>query len=190
MTKQGKGSVRKSRRQNLIRFVKVAGLGLVILDLVIYFAAYRPLENMIAAQQQQYSEARERIREEQARLERLSKFQAALPDAAKHLVDFTKQRTTPRRRGYSTVAHLVRQQADAAGVQPPSIVFRLDSIHHDPLARLGLDISTEGPFSNVMKFAHALETSSDFLLIRGFSLATTDSGALSLRLVADFYMTP
>jgi Tfp pilus assembly protein PilO len=170
--------------------IEVAGLGLVALDIVVYLAVYRPLGNMIAAEQQHYSVARERVREQQARVGRLEKFQAALPQAGERLADFKQHRTSPRRRGFSTAEHLIRKVADAAGVQPPSVAYRLDPVHNDPLQRLGLEINTGGSYPGLLKFAHYLETANDFILIREFTFTAGDNGMLSLRLVADFYVTP
>jgi Tfp pilus assembly protein PilO len=174
----------------VIRIIEVAGLGLVALDIVVYLAVYRPLGSMIAAEQQHYSVARDRVREQQARVGRLEKFQAALPQAGERLEDFREHRTSPRRRGFSTAAHLVRKVAEAAGVQPPSVTYRLDPAHNDPLQRLGLEINTGGSYPGLLKFAHALETANDFILIREFNLAAGENGMLSLRLVADLYLTP
>ena len=181
--------MRKSRRQIVIRIIEVVGLGLVALDVAFYLAAYRPLGSMIAAEQQQYSVARERVRDQQARVARLEKFQAALPQAGEWLGDFRDHRTSPRRRGYSTAAHLVRKLADAAGVQPPSVIYRPPA-HNNPLERLGLEINTGGSYPGLLKFAHALETANDFILIREFNWAAGENGMLSLRLVADLYLTP
>jgi Tfp pilus assembly protein PilO len=170
--------------------IKVAGLGLVALDIVIYLAVYRPLGGKIAAEQQRYSRERERVRDQQARVSRLEEFQAALPQAGEQLKDFRDRRTSPRRRGFSTAAHLVRKVADAAGVQPPSVTYRLDAAHNDPLEPLGLEINTGGSYAGLLKFAHALETANDFILIREFNFVAAENGMLSLRLVADFYLTP
>jgi Tfp pilus assembly protein PilO len=182
--------VRKSRRQIVLRIVEAAGLGLVILDVVLYFAVYRPLGNMVASEQQRYSDVRQMVREQQIRVDRLEKYQAALPEADKRLEDFTSNHTPPRRRGFSTAAHLIRQVADASGVQPASVAYRLETTHHDPLERLGLEINVTGPYTGLLKFAHALETADDLILIREFSFAPGENGALSLRLVVDLYMTP
>jgi len=182
--------VRKSRRQIVIRMIEVAGLGLVALDVAAYLAVYRPLGSKIAVEQQHYSVEREKVREQQARIGRLEKFQAALPQTAEQLENFREHRTSPRRRGYSTAEHLLRKVADAAGVQPPSVTFRLYPAHDDPLERLGLEINTGGSYPGLLKFAHGLETANDFILIREFNLAAGENGMLSLRLGADFYLTP
>ncbi len=180
----------KSRRQSLMRAFEVAGLVLMAVNAALYFAAYRPLADRIAAGQQRYTEMRSRARIQQARVERLETFEAALPQAGMVLEDFTAHRTSPRRRSFSAVARLLREAANAAGVQLPSVTFRLDSGHHDPLGRLGLEINIGGSYQGLVKFAHNLETANDFLLTREFKLTGSDNGTLSLRLVADFYVTP
>jgi hypothetical protein len=59
-----------------------------------------------------------------------------------------------------------------------------------PLQRLGIMIDVEGSFPALLKFAHGLETSSDLLLIRSFSMAEGKDNPLELRLAADLYLTP
>jgi len=182
--------MRKSRRQIVIRLLELAALGLVSLDLVLYFAVYKPLRSMVAAEQQQYSEVRAKVREAEARLGRLEKFRDALPGAGQQLADFAHQSVPPRRRGFSTAAHLIHEAATAAGVETPGILYRLDSTRHDPLAKLGLEITTDGSYPGLLKFAHTLETTNDLLLIRGFTMAAAENGSLSLKLAADLYVTP
>jgi hypothetical protein len=41
-----------------------------------------------------------------------------------------------------------------------------------------------------LKFAHGLETANDLIVIRSFTLAEGDNGALELRLATDLYLTP
>jgi Tfp pilus assembly protein PilO len=182
--------VRKSRRQIVMRIVEAAGLGLVVLDVVLYFAVYRPLGNMVASEEQRYTHERQGARQEQVRVERLKKYQAALPEADKRLEDFTTNHTPPHRRRFSVAARLIREVADASGVQPASVAYRLDTKHNDPLERLGLEINVTGSYTGLLKFAHALETARDLILVREFSFTPADNGVLNLRLVADLYSTP
>lgn len=182
--------MRKKRRQFVERVVAAAGAGLVALDVVVYLAAYRPLASDIVAAQQHYTQARSGARIQQARVNQLEKFKAALPQAGELFEDFASHRTSPRRRAFSTAAQLLRTSAQTAGVGPPSVSYKVDSKHHDPLKRVGLEITTEGTYKGLVKFAHALETANDFLLVRGFSLAIGDKGVLTLKLFADLYVTP
>jgi hypothetical protein len=182
--------VQKKRRQFVERVVAAAGVGLVALDVVLYLAAFRPLASDIVAAQQQYTQTRAGARIQQARVNRLEKFKAALPQAGALFQEFSDHRTSPRRRAFSTAAELLRTSAQTSAVQPPSVTYKVDSKHHDPLKRVGLEITTEGSYEGLVKFAHALETANDFLLIRGFSLGIGDKGTLSLRLFADLYVTP
>jgi Tfp pilus assembly protein PilO len=173
-----------------MRIVEAVGLGLVVLDAVLYLAVYRPLGSLVASEERRYADARQRAREEQVQVERLKKYQAALPQADERLKDFTSNHAPARRRGFSAAAHLIREVADGSGVQPGSVAYRLDTKRGDPLERLELEINVTGSYTGLLKFVHALETAHDFILVREFSFAQADNGALSLRLLADLYLTP
>ena len=182
--------MRRSRRQIVTRILEITGLGLVILDIALFFGAYRPLEKKLAVEQEKYAAGRQNIRAQQARIERLAKFQDALPHAGDQLHDFVAASIPPRKRGFSQAAHLIRQVTEASGVLLTSVDYRLDSKHLEPLERLGVDINVDGPYLKILKFAHALETAKEFILIREFTLASGEGGNLSLRLLADLYLTP
>lgn len=160
------------------------------LDLVVYFAVYRPLGDKAAAEARRHEELRQTVHNQQVRVELLKKFDEALPQAGKGLEDFTNNRIPPRREAFSTAAHLIHKVADASGVKISNLAYHLDTEHHDPLERLDLDIMVQGPYAGLLKFSHALETANDFVLVRDFNFSPGDNGALSLRLGADVYVTP
>jgi Tfp pilus assembly protein PilO len=169
----------------------VTGIGLVALDLLVLFALYRPLGSKIDSVEREHEELRQTVRNQQVRVDILKKYEAALPKAGKGLEDFTTNRTPSRREAYSTAAHLVHKIADASGVKVSSMGYRLDSTHNDPLEKLELSISLQGPYASLVKFSHALETANNFILIREFNFSPMgDDQALGLRLGADLYLTP
>ena len=182
--------MRQSRRQVVIHILERLGLALILLDVALYFAAFRPVENLRAGEQGRSEATRRRIREEEERVERLEKFQEALPSAGERIDVFKRDHVPSRRRGFSQAAHLIRQVTDEAGVQLASVGYRLDLAHGDPLERLGLDINVGGSFPGLFKFAHGLETASDFVLIREFNLEPKEGSTLGLHLKADLYLTP
>lgn len=182
--------MRKSRRQIVNRIVEAAGVGVVALDLLVFFGVYRPLGNTLVVESRHHEELRQTVRDQQARLDLLKKFEAALPQAGKGLEDFTTNRISPRREAFSAAAHLIHKVADAAGVKLSSTAYRLDTEHHDPLERLAIDINAQGSYTGLLKFSHGLETANDFILVRDFNIGPGDNGALSLRLDADLYLTP
>jgi len=183
--------VKKSRRQIINRVFEATGIGLVILDLLVLFVLYRPLGNKIDGVERDQEALRRTVRNQQVRVDALKKYEAALPQAGKGLEDFTTDRTPARRQAYSTAAHLVHKLADASGVKVSSMGYRLQTQQNDPLERLELDISVMGPYANLLKFAHGLETAHDFILVREFNFAPLgDDQALGLRLGADLYLTP
>ena len=109
----------------------------------------------------------------------------------KGLGDFTAHRTPGRREAYSSAAHLINKVADASGVQLITTAYRVERNSHDPLEKLGVEINLQGPYAGLLKFSHALETASDFILIREFTMTPGgQNGALGLRLGAELYLTP
>ena len=164
---------------------------MVALNLLVFFAAYRPLGSKVSEGTRQHAELRQKMRTQQARLELLKKFDAAIPRVGKQLEDFDANRTPSRREGFSSAAHLIHEVEKASGVKVSTLAYRLDTEHKEPLKRLELEINAQGSYAGLLKFSHALETASDFILVRGFILAPGDTaGALGLRLDADFYLTP
>ncbi len=170
--------------------MEVIGVGLVVLDVAVFFAVYRSLGNQTAAEARRHMELRQKVREEQVRVDMLKKFQTTLPQTGKDLEDFTTNRIPPRRKAFSIAAHLVHEVGDAAGVKVLGTSYHLESEHRDPLERLVLEINAEGSYTGLLKFSHALETANDFILVRDFAFTPGDNGALSLRLGADLYLTP
>jgi hypothetical protein len=53
-----------------------------------------------------------------------------------------------------------------------------------------VDVDVEGPFSSLLSFAHALETSDDFISLRDISIQPAEGSALKLHVGADLYLTP
>jgi hypothetical protein len=182
--------LQRTRRQSVIRVFEIAGVSLVLLDVLLYFAISRPVGALVSSQQQQFTALRRRIFEAETRIEQLKKFQEALPKAGERLSEFERDHTPPRREGFSEAAKLVRRATDESGTHLVSVAYKLDSSASGPIQRLGLVINVEGPFPALLKFAHAVETASDFVVTRGFNIAQGDRDALTLRLAADLYLTP
>ena len=180
----------RSRRKTVIRVLEGVAAGLVALDVVLYLALVRPLHNLRAAEEAGYASTRDRVREGRARVARLEKFQAALPDAEEQLAAFLKDHVPPRRQGFSRAARLMRRLTEQAGLQVTGITYKLDSGEDEPLERLALDVEVEGPFASLLNFAHALETAGDFIALRDFSFQPAEGKTLTLHVGADLYLTP
>jgi len=148
------------------------------------------MQAMVSSKQEQFATLRRRILEGEARIERLNKFRATLPEAGQRLASLERDHTPPRRQAFSQAKAVVRRAAEQSGAQLVSVNYKLDNNTSGPLQRLGLVINVAGPFPALLKFAHGLETASDLLLLQGFTLAVGDTGALELRLLADLYLTP
>jgi hypothetical protein len=180
----------KSRRQTAIRVFQIAGISLVLLDVLLYFAMFRTTQTLVFSEQQQFAMLRRRIFDGETRIERLKKFLEALPDAGERLSSFERDHTPPRRQGFSQAAKLVRLVTEQSGTQLASVAYKLDDKVAGPLQRLGLVINVEGSFPALLKFGHGLETASNLLVIRSFNIAVGENRTLELRLAADLYLKP
>jgi Tfp pilus assembly protein PilO len=169
----------------------VTGIGLVALDLVVFFLVYRPLGARLEATARRHEELRKAIRNQQMRVDLLKQYEAAMPAAGEALENFMGTRAPSRREAYSTAAHLLHKVAETAGVKVSTLAYHaIDKELNDPLERLSLEINVQGPYAGLLKFSHGLETANEFILIRDCTIAPGDNGALSLRLGADLYVTP
>jgi Tfp pilus assembly protein PilO len=184
------GNMGKSRRKTLVRIVEGVAVGLVLLDVVLYFALVRPLRSMRTAEEVRYSATREHVQELKVRAARLEKFQTAVPETEDQLRAFIRSHIPPRRQGFSRAARLVRRLTEQAGVELSGVAYKLDSAADDPLERLGIEVEVEGPFPSLLNFSHALETASDFIVVREFAFEPAEGRGVALRLGADLYLTP
>jgi Tfp pilus assembly protein PilO len=169
------------------RILERVALGLALLALGVWLVVAHPFEDKLLAEQQAYRNARQQKLAMEARVARLEKIPVA--DAGAELKDFVSEHMPLRRRSFSKAADLVRRLTEESGVQLSGVSYRLDEVKGEPLQRLGIEVSVQGPFPSLMGFAHAVETSSDFLVLRGFSLETGDGATLALRMTADLYLT-
>jgi len=180
----------KLRRKTLYRVLEAAALGLAALDLVVYVAVARPLQDAVKSQQERFSEIRRQVRLSEARVVRLQGELAALPVTSKEMKQFLTDHVPPRRRSYSRAAGLVHKLTQDSGVQLKQVAYRLDPNTKEPLERLGILVNVEGPFESLLRFMHSLETTDNFLLVRGIIFQPGDNGGLALRLLAELYVAP
>ena len=180
----------KGRRKTIVRIVEGTALALVLLDLTLYFALVRPLRTMRTEEEASYAAARERVRDLKARAARLEKYQASVPEAEGALADFLKEHLPARRQGFSRAHRMVRELTDNASLHLASVSYKLESSKEDPFERLAVQVEVEGTYSNLISFAHALETSSDLIALRDFNFEPTEGRSLALRLGADLYLKP
>lgn len=165
-------------------------MAIAVLDVVVYAVFVLGLGRRIVAAQQLRDAQFRHARSQEKRIQRLEKFKASLPDAQEQLAQFEKQHVPTRRRGFSRAAQLVREVAQESGVQVSGVAYKLDSDTTQPLERLSITVSVEGPYRSLVRFAHGLETGDDFILVRDFNFQPRESGNLSLRLTSDLYLLP
>jgi Tfp pilus assembly protein PilO len=181
--------MRRERRKKIIRFFEAAALVVVALDLMVYFLAVRPLQRKVARAEDSYHQASMRLQLKKARVARLEKFETALPAANDKLKDYLQEHVPSRQHVYSDAARLVRTLTQKSGVQLDNVSYKLSSEENEPFKQLGLDVTVEGPFTNLLRFAHSLETTDDLILVRNFSFSAGQGSTVNLRVGGVLYLT-
>ncbi len=182
--------MKRERRKKIIRFFEIAALAIVALDVAVYFLAVRPLRDKVARAEDSYHQSSMRLDLQKAEVARLEKLQEILPAADDKLQDYLKEHVPSRQRVFSDASRLVRVLTEKSGVQLDNVSYKLNSEKDEPFEQLGLDVTVEGPFANLLKFAHSLETSDDLILVRNFSFAAGQGSTVNLRVGGVLYITP
>lgn len=182
--------MRKDRRKKIIRFLEVAALAAVVLDIAVYLLAVLPLREKILHGENSYRQVFAQVQQRRQQVVELEKFNRALPAAEEHLQAFLKDHVPTRRRVFSDSAHLVRVLTQRSGVQLESVSYKLSSEKDEPLERLGLDVTVTGSFPNLLKFAHSLETADDLILVKSFMFSSGEKDNVTLRVSGVLYLTP
>jgi Tfp pilus assembly protein PilO len=180
----------RRRRKKIVRFFERAALGMALLDVVVYFAAVRPLHSRRAEAEASYRRVQEQEQQRQERVARLAKFQENLPQADEQLKTFLSDHVPTRRHAFSEASRMVRVLTTQAGVQLDNVSYKLTKEKDEPLERLRINVVVEGPFSNLLKFAHSLESASKLILLRDFTFSTNQGSIVSLQVGAELYLTP
>ncbi len=178
------------RRKALIRIAERVAVGLVLLDLALYFAVVLPLDHLATEEWRRLNSARHHVQEMQAAVNRMEKTRAALPETNEQLGSFLRNHIPSRRQGFSRAFRLVQQLTDKSGVQLADLNYRLEPHEGEPLGRLGMEVGVAGPFKSLLKFVHALETAKEFALVRGFTFTAVEGGGLELHMSAELYISP
>jgi len=180
----------QNSRKTLIPVFEVAAVALVLLDVALGFASAWAAQQRDAARDL-LTDTRRRVLVDRARIASLESFQAQLPDAADQIKEFQSDHVSPRREGFLRASQLVRDLADKSNVKFAGVSYKIETKQEAPYSvRLGMEIGLEGPFSNLANFSHELETADEFVVVRSLVFTTQQTGKLSLKVGADFYMKP
>lgn len=180
----------QQRRRNWTQTAAKVIVVLMALDAVLYVAAVRPLTNLVAHEQERFTATRLEWLRHRASLARLSRRDEALPVDQKQVKAFLEEHLPVRHQAYSRTAGLIQQLSQRSNVEITGVKYSREETQKTPLESLGLEASAQGPFSNLLDFAHGLETSSDFIVLRSFQFVPGDQGVLALHLKAYLYMAP
>lgn len=178
------------RRKKLIRTIEGLAVVVVLLNLALYFGVVRTYADRARADEQSFQALRLQVKANEARVARLEKYQADLPEAQKDITLFVQNHVPGRQKAYSQTTDLIREMAAKSGVQLLGVNYKLERAQGEPFDHLGLGVDVAGSFAQLMDFAHALETTNDLIVIRDFALAQQQGGNIELRISLSLYLTP
>jgi hypothetical protein len=168
----------------------IAALAAVVIDLVLG-AVLVWSSSRVDAAREAYANLRAQAGAQQMLVTRLQETMATLPVTEGQMKLFLDNHVPSRREGFSRATHLIWSLKENAGVQLEGLSFKPEKRTQDePLQPLAVEISLEGAFSNLINFAHSLETAGDFVVVRALNFNPGEGAKLSLHLSADFYITP
>ncbi len=179
----------RQRRKALLRLAERLAMGLVALDILMYFALFRPLRSRLLDSYSTYSKTYAAILSDRAELEAMTRLKAELPTSNANFNKFLGNHIPPRREGFSDAMELLRKLSHDSGMQIDAVSYKLHDNKLEPLDRLGIRIEVEGTFAQVLRFVNEIETNKDFLQVRQFMFQLGDSGVLDLKMEADLYLT-
>src|SRR5439155_1905674 len=169
---------------------EIAALAAIVIDLALGGALVWS-SSRVDAEREAYANLRDRLGAQQMLVTRLQETMATLPGTAGQVKLFLDNHVPSRREGFSRATHLIWSLKEDSGVRLDGLSFKPEKrTQDDPLQPLAAEVSLEGPFSNLINFAHSLETASDFVVVRALNFNPGEGAKLSLHLSADFYITP
>ncbi|MGH9407536.1 MAG: hypothetical protein ACRD3D_17080 [Terriglobia bacterium] len=180
----------QTRKQWVETAAKVI-LIVAVCDVLLYLGSRRYVGNLVATEQDRFNAARLDWWREKQNLALLQKRTGSIPAAENAMRAFLDQHVPVQRQAYSRAASLVEQLSQKSQVQLVAIRYHPPAESKgEPLAHLTLETNVEGSFDNLLTFAHALETSNDFIVVRSFKFAAENQGVLGLHVNADLYLMP
>jgi Tfp pilus assembly protein PilO len=182
--------MKRKRHKAFIRLLQRAAVGMVVLDVVVYFAAVRALRARRAQAESSYHRVMEESQQRQERVARLAKFQEQLPQSDEQLKTFLSDHVPTRRHAFSEAIRMIRVITTQSKVQLDNVSYKLTPEKDEPLERLRVDVAVEGPFMNLLQFAHTLESAPQLILLKDFTFSTSQGSIVSLKVGAELYLTP
>jgi hypothetical protein len=170
--------------------LEIAALLVVAIDLALG-VGLTWISSRVASGRDASMTLRSQVAAQQMLVKQLQQTIATLPVTAGQVKLFLDNHVPSRREGFSRATHLIWSLKEKSGVQVEGVSYRpAKRVLEDPLEPLSMEVTLDGTFADLIRFAHSLETASDFVVIRGLNFTGGESGKLSLHLSADFYISP
>lgn len=159
-----------------------AGSGLVVLDLLFYFAMLIPTRQAFTAQETQYQSVVKKVMEKRNEVARLDSIQTHLRDASGNEASRFQQYIWRADDGFSSLIQFLTDAATHAGVQKSRTTFKASNQAQSGLLEVQVAVPLEGAYADIVKFINAVERSNHLLIIDTIALQSGQDNPDGVRL--------
>src|SRR5690349_19462765 len=182
--------IKTSHRKVYKPVLEIAAIAVVVIDLALGVSLMW-ISSRVASSRDASMSLRSQVAAHQMLVKRLQETIATLPVTAGQVKLFLDNHVPSRREGFSRATHLIWSLKEKSGVQVEGVSYKpAKRALGDPLEPLSMEVTLNGAFPDLISFAHSLETTSDFVVIRALNFTPGEGGKLSLHLSADSYISP
>ena len=158
------------------------GGGLIILDLLFYFAVLAPTQQVGTNQRAGRGAVLNRLAEKKAALNKLGGIQSHLKDAKGTEVDRFSKYLWDASDGFSGLIQFLNDTANRHGIQKGRTSFKTANQQEAGLLEVRIDLPMEGTYTNVVQFINSLERCDRLLVIDGIVLQSGQDNPGAVRL--------
>lgn len=166
------------QRYRQLQYPAVLTLVLIGLNLFIYYGLLLPNQQSLVQQEQAWKNTREQF----SRMLQQQKAQDDLKQFRNFLL--TKNEFAKR-----VVNHL-SETAKRLKLNLPAVSYKPDPVQEERLTKMDFSFTVSGSYEAIRRFIHAIETSSDFLIVEDLVLSqrSKEKGSLELQLRLATYL--
>ena len=174
------------------RLVQGFLFGLLLLDGLIFFLAFRPAGQSFSQQRMELEKLNNEAKGKREMVARLKKVEANLTESMRQAEEFSKTKFLPADTGFSTIMEELDRIAVANNVRKGSVSYGVKPLKdRADIEAVEMDTALEGEYAKIVKFINQLEQSPLFLSVD--SLAVGGGQGRNLRLtvkLVTYFRTP
>ena len=171
--------------------LRITLLGLLALDAVLLALLFHRPGHTLGQQQQELTRVRDRRDGAKSTVAQMRELRAKLQVALQNGQSFAKENFQARSSGFSAVLTDLEHQASENRLKPSGVSYRLDAEKLQPgWTNVGVTLTVEGEYPDLIRFINHLEQSDLFWIIRGLTVTAGTGKGLRMSLQMETYFIP